>query len=144
MTAVTDLAPGTELPSYDVVVSAAAMKPTALVLRDPNPIHLDAGVVRALGLGDRVINQGPLNAAYVWEMLSRWSSGGDVLELELRFVANAYDGDRLQASGRVVAIDADTGAISCEVWLCRQDGVDVVRGRAVVAARTTPAEEARA
>ena len=63
---------GERLPGLAVTVEAAPMKPMALLLRDPNPIHLDPAAVARIGLGDRVINQGPLNAAYIWEMLERW------------------------------------------------------------------------
>ena len=50
-------------------VSADAMKNWAVFLADPNPIHLDVEVVKAKGLGDRVINQGPINVAYMMNML---------------------------------------------------------------------------
>ncbi|MEI9988315.1 MAG: hypothetical protein WDN69_37590 [Aliidongia sp.] len=63
-------ATGDALPIFVVPsVSAAAMKEWAVFLRDPNPIHLDPEVVKAKGLGDKVINQGPANVAYVMNML---------------------------------------------------------------------------
>ncbi|TQC42599.1 hypothetical protein EEB14_47995 [Rhodococcus sp. WS4] len=58
------LAVGDVIPEHHVVVRADAMKPMALLLRDPNPIHWDAGALRALGLDERPINQGPLNVSY--------------------------------------------------------------------------------
>jgi hypothetical protein len=50
-------------------VSPEGMKAWAKFLHDPNPIHLDPAVVKAKGLGERVINQGPANLAYLINML---------------------------------------------------------------------------
>ena len=50
-------------------VSPEAMRQWSVFLADPNPIHLDVAVVKAKGLGDRVINQGPINVAYMMNML---------------------------------------------------------------------------
>ena len=122
---------GTALPTLEVTVEPEPMKPFALLLRDPNPIHLDPEVVRALGLGDRVINQGPINAGYLWEMLTRWlGDAAHVRVLDLRFTSNAYAGDRLVAGGEVVAVV--DGQASCRVWLRTVDGRDVVTGTADV------------
>src|SRR5690606_30435151 len=63
--------PGTRLPDWDVpAVDAGRMKTTAALLRDPTPIHWDPAVLRELGMGERPINQGPLNMAYVMNMLA--------------------------------------------------------------------------
>lgn len=126
---------GQSLPGLQIRVDAQPMKPMALLLRDPNPIHLDPEVVAELGLGDRVINQGPLNAAYVWEMLAL--AVGDsalVRRLDLRYTSNAFAGDLLTAGGEVVEVDAAAGTVTCAVWLRRDDGRDVVIGRALVRA----------
>src|SRR3546814_12612112 len=62
---------GDELPPFVIEsVNADAMKEWAVFLHDPNPIHLDVEVVKAKGLGDKVINQGPANVAYVMNMLA--------------------------------------------------------------------------
>lgn len=135
------VAVGDVLPDLAVTVRAEAMKPTALLLRDPNPIHLDPDTVRALGLGDRVINQGPLNVGYLWEMLARWSGDSAyVRSLEVRFTSNAFAGELLVAGGAVEAVGPVGAAASdgtdewatCSVWVCAEDGRDVVRGTAVV------------
>ena len=61
---------GTELEPFVVDgVSAEKMKLMAALLHDPNPIHLDPEAVRGLGMGDRVVNQGPANQAYLVNML---------------------------------------------------------------------------
>lgn len=123
---------GTPIPEFRVTVSPEPMKPMALLLRDPNPIHLDPDVVEALGLGERVINQGPLNAAYVWEAVRAWL--GDealVRRIDLRFTGNVFAGDEVVAGGTVTGLDAETGDLECELWL-RRDGDDVLTGSATV------------
>ncbi|MFV3127135.1 MaoC family dehydratase [Niveispirillum sp. KHB5.9] len=121
----TELAPFT-IPS----VSAEAMREWAGFLRDPNPIHLDPDFVRAKGLGDRVINQGPANLAYIINMLLAAFPGGRITALESRFIDNAYAGDRLTAGGRVVEADA-TRAV-CEVWLTADGTRPIIQGTATV------------
>ena len=60
---------GDALPPFVIEsVSPDAMKQWAVFLADPNPIHLDVEVVKAKGLGDRVITQGPINGAYMMNM----------------------------------------------------------------------------
>ena len=63
--------PGDVLPEWDLpVVSREKMKTLAPILADPNPIHFDLESVRELGMGERPINQGPNNMAYVMNMLA--------------------------------------------------------------------------
>ena len=46
-------------------IDPAPMKTVAALLNDSNPIHWDVESVKSLGMGDRVVNQGPNNMAYV-------------------------------------------------------------------------------
>lgn len=126
MIAVGDLLPAWRIES----VSPDNMRRLAEVLRDPNPIHLDPAAVARLGLGDRVINQGPANLAYIVNMLHSAFPGARLLQLDARFLANVFGGDAAEAGGRVTAIaDADNGTcIYCDTWL-NVDG----RGPAVTA-----------
>jgi acyl dehydratase len=115
---------GATLPPFVIEsVSAEAMKDWAVFLADPNPIHLDVEVVKAKGLGDRVINQGPANVAYVMNMLLAAFPGASIEAMESRFVDNVYAGDRLTAGGTVIAIEG--GRVRCETWL-RADARDLV------------------
>ena len=96
-------------------VSPAGMKDWAVFLADPNPIHLDVEVVKAKGLGDRVINQGPANVAYMMNMLIAAFPGGRIEAMDSRFLDNVYAGDKVVASGRITAVDGDR--IDCELSL---------------------------
>jgi acyl dehydratase len=117
-----DVQVGTELPIRVVEqVDIAEMKTMAALLRDPNPIHWDPDATRALGMGDRTVNQGPINMAYVMNMLVSWvgNEPSRLRGITLRFMANVFNGDRVEAGGRVTAVREVNGErlADCEVWL---------------------------
>ncbi len=118
--------PGTALASQFRLITAPPMATMAEILRDPNPIHLDPKAVKAAGLGDKVINQGPANMAYILSMVKAALPDYRLVKLESRYLANIRDGDRVEAGGSVVA--SDGSQLTCETWL-RVEG----RGDAVVA-----------
>ena len=85
--------PGTEVPPFVVEsVPAEAMKTVAALLHDPNPIHFDLDAVQALGMGDRQVNQGPTNMAYVVNALtaarSKWMGFGSCSRAATVFIAS--------------------------------------------------------
>lgn len=96
-------------------VSPDAMKQWAVFLADPNPIHLDVEVVKAKGLGDRVINQGPANVAYMMNMLMAAFPGAIIEAMDSRFLDNVYAGDKVTAKGGITAVEGNR--ISCEFTL---------------------------
>lgn len=106
---------GDALRPFEIVADPEAMKQWAVFLADPNPIHLDVDVVKAKGLGDRVINQGPANVAYLINMLTAAFPGGQIQAMTTRFLDNVYAGDRVVAQGTITAVDA--GRISCDFTL---------------------------
>jgi len=122
---------GDAIPAFVIdSVSPDAMKDWAVFLADPNPIHLDVEVVKAKGLGDRVINQGPINVAYMMNMLMAAFPGGRIEAMDSRFLDNVYAGDKVVASGSVTAVDGN--AISCEFTLDVEGRGTVNAGTATV------------
>jgi 3-hydroxybutyryl-CoA dehydratase len=113
-------------------VSAENMKRLAVVLDDPNPIHLDPEATRALGLGDRVVNQGPANFAWVLDMLHEAAPRARIGTLKVRLLANVFAGDRVVAAGRVEAVE--DGRATCSVWLDVDGGSRAVDGTATLIA----------
>lgn len=115
-------------------VSTEGMKDWAVFLRDPNPIHLDPEVVKAKGLGDRVINQGPANLAYLINMLQAALPGAFIESLEVRYVDNVYGGDTVEAGGSVRQVETVDGRqrIECDVWLNADGRGAVLTGDAVL------------
>jgi 3-hydroxybutyryl-CoA dehydratase len=115
-------------------VSPEGMKAWAKFLHDPNPIHLDPAVVKAKGLGDRVINQGPANLAYLINMLQRAVPNGLIESLEVRYVDNVFGGEAVEAGGTVkdLSEDGSKRRVSCEVWLRAEARGAVLTGTAIL------------
>ena len=118
-----DAIPPWEMPSVD----PGRMKTMAALLRDPYPVHWDPAATEGLGLGGRVINQGPLNLSYVANMRMAWSGPASIRRLTVSFGRPVLDGDRVVAGGR--AREVVDGVARCDVWLAR-DGERVVTGTA--------------
>ena len=122
---------GDELPPFTIEsVSPEAMKQWAIFLADPNPIHLDVEVVKAKGLGDKVINQGPANVAYMMNMLMAAFPGCRIESMDSRFLDNVYGKDKVIASGKIAAIEDNR--ISCEFTLDVEGRGTVNSGTATV------------
>lgn len=116
MTAVNTFKPGDALPPFVIEsVSPEAMRDWSVFLADPNPIHLDVEVVKAKGLGDKRINQGPINVAYMMNMLMAAFPGCLIESMDSRFLDNVYEGDRAVASGEVTAVEGNR--VSCDLKL---------------------------
>ena len=124
---------GQELPPLVIeAVDPEKMKIMAAILRDPNPIHYDAESVKALGLGDRQVNQGPTNMSYLLNLVTQWSGGVPTLRsAAVRFLGNVFASDRVECTGRVTAIDQDTGLVTLEVQ-ASVDGRPVLQGSVIV------------
>lgn len=127
--------PGTEIPQWTMAdVDPNRMKTMAAILRDPYPVHWDRSSVADLGLGERVVNQGPLNLSYISNMLMAWQGPTCIRRLQVSFGRPVLDHDHVTADGTVVSIETVDGErrAHCEVRLMR-DGRPVVTGTAVVA-----------
>jgi acyl dehydratase len=133
---------GFEIPTWAMDdVDPNRMKTMAAILRDPYPVHWDRSSVANLGLGERVINQGPLNLAYITNMLLAWQGPTCVRRLQVSFGRPVLDHDRVIAAGTIVSIETFNGETRahCDVRLER-DGEAVVTGTAVVALHETNTE----
>src|SRR5207244_6377384 len=100
-----EIAVGTQIPAWRLDrVTPERMKVFAAIARDPNPIHFDAAEAARRGLGDRLINQGPLNLGYVVNMLAAWAGPASLRDLAIRFTANVLAEDAVVAGGLVTAV----------------------------------------
>ena len=93
-------APTTEAPSEatehvgaSITVRADEMKLMALLLRDPNPIHLDPHAAAAVGLGHACVNQGPANLAYALTHVTARHPEATLTGFDARFRATVVAGD---------------------------------------------------
>ncbi|CAH1664691.1 MULTISPECIES: MaoC family dehydratase [unclassified Chelatococcus] len=126
---------GTTLPLRRIdFVNPDTMRVWAPILADPNPIHLDRDAVRAKGLGDRRVNQGVISAAYVMDMLQASFAEGFIVSFSSRFIDNVYEGETVEASAKVTAIE-QIGImvnITCDFVLTSIERGSVLIGNAVV------------
>ncbi|WP_067399106.1 MaoC/PaaZ C-terminal domain-containing protein [Hyphomonas sp.] len=116
MTGASSIKAGDSLPPFVIEsVSPDTMRDWSVFLADPNPIHLDVEVVKAKGLGDKRINQGPINVAYLMNMLMAAFPGCRIESMDSRFLDNVYEGDRAVASGEITAVEGNR--VSCDLKL---------------------------
>lgn len=129
-----EVAPGHMLEPYVAEsVDAEKMKLMAAILQDPNPIHFDVDVVRALGYGELPINQGPINMAWFMSCAVHFAGGRDrLLRTQMRFLGNVYAGERFVAEGIVTAVDAESATAELAIE-CFAGGRPVLAGTATVA-----------
>jgi acyl dehydratase len=113
-----DLAPEHAGPS--LTVREEEMKLLALLLRDPNPVHIDADAAAALGFGRACVNQGPANLAYALGYLTARHPDAALVAFDARFRAAVVAGD-------VVTPVVGAGGTFA---LRHADGRDAVTGRA--------------
>jgi acyl dehydratase len=129
------LQPGAALGPWVVEhVDPERMKTLAVLLADPNPIHLDADAARRAGLGDRVVTQGPASVGFVLNMLADAVPGATIRDVRVRFTANVHGGDGVVAAGSVQQLEEvdDGRAVRCAVWLDVRDGPRALDGTATL------------
>lgn len=113
-------------------VAPGPMKVVASLMDDPNPIHWDAAAAARTGLGDRVVNQGPITVSYLLELALRAAGGpSGVRRLDARFLANVFAGDRVECTGVVSSLDAAARTAELELTAV-VDGSPVATATATV------------
>ncbi len=117
---------GTEIPPLMRAVSREQIAAYAEASGDKNPIHLDDGFARSVGLGG-VIAHGLLDLAFLAQCLTDWlEEPARLSALSCRFAAMVRPGDTITCGGRVTAKDPSLKRITCSVWATNQRGERVL------------------
>ena len=129
-----DLAVGMPLPNVELgPMDRFDYIPIALILRDTNPLHLDRVYAQERGLED-VVQQGPLNQAYLYRYFTSWiHHPWDLMATKMRFAANVFPGDMLECGGEVfkrTGSSGNVGIVTCTVWQRNQAGETILKGEA--------------
>ena len=106
--------------------------PIAIILRDTNPIHLDRVYAQERGLRD-VMQQGPLNEAYLIRFLTDWlHHPWDLRKTKVRFVANVFPEDLLTCRGTITRTYRLNGEprVDSQIWQENQQGEKTLTGEA--------------
>ena len=115
--------------------------PIALILRDTNPLHLDRVYAQERGLHD-VVQQGPLNQAYLYRYFTSWlHDPWDLIATKMRFAANVFPDDVLQCGGEILELveePAGNGVVDCAVWQRNQAGETILAGEATARIPSRP------
>jgi 3-hydroxybutyryl-CoA dehydratase len=83
-------------------VDSARMKILALLLADPNPVHLDPEAARRLNIADREVNQGPSNMAMVVNMLTQTWPDAELRQLRVRLLGQVLADEGVEAVGNIL------------------------------------------
>lgn len=75
------------------------------ILKDPNPIHLDVEAVKAMGLGNKRINQGPANLAYLINGVLQSYPEAEIEKVSNRFAGNVLEDDMIKVTGTVTDVE---------------------------------------
>lgn len=100
---------------------------------DPNPIHVDEEAARAGGLPG-VIVHGMLTMALLGRALTQWVPQRQLRAFSARFVAMAFPGDTITASGKIVSkcvVDGEN-RVDIELMATNQRGERLLQGAATV------------
>jgi acyl dehydratase len=115
---------GSSLKDWEFLVSQESMDTWAKILDDPNPIHLDVNSVKSLGLGDKTINQGPANIAYIMNMLEQNFPNSQIIKMNNKMTNSILEGELVNVSGQILNIkDKESQLIiSCTLNLTAEGG----------------------
>jgi acyl dehydratase len=115
-------------------VDPARMKVLALLLADPNPIHLDAAAAQRLGVADRPVNQGPSTMALAANMVLAAFPGARLTSLRTRLLGLVLAEDRIEGGGDVTGREIVDGQerVRCQVYLEVPGRGRVLEGEAVL------------
>jgi acyl dehydratase len=115
---------GSSLKDWEFLVPQESMDTWAKILDDPNPIHLDVNSVKSLGLGDKTINQGPANIAYIMNMLEQNFPNSQIIKMNNKMTNSILEGELVNVSGQILNIKEKKSQliISCTLKLTAEGG----------------------
>lgn len=100
---------------------------------DHNPIHLDEAFAAKTRFGRRIAH-GALSAAFISAVLGNEFRERKIVYLSqtMRFIAPAFLGDTITATGTVTGIREEKGIVTLETVCTNQQGEVTVKGEAMV------------
>lgn len=113
-------------------VDPAAMKTLAVMIDDPNPIHLYPEAAAEAGFGERTVNQGGANIGYVLNALAEVAPGAEIERVSFTLGANVFAGDEAVARATPKEDPAPGGMVECEVTLDVTGGERAIEGAATL------------
>ncbi len=130
-----DVEVGMSLPSLTKSITLVIILKWGAAVNDYGPHHYDRQFAnQMLGLPD-VIAHGPLNAAFLAQLVTNWMGGEGFLKKhysEMR--GNVFPGDTMTFRGKVINkyVDHGENLVECESWAENQKGRRVTLGKSIV------------
>jgi 3-hydroxybutyryl-CoA dehydratase len=125
----------TDLPPWKLdQVDPARMKTLALLLADPNPIHLDPVAAKRLAGTDQAVNQGPSTMALGVNMLLAAFPGARLASYRVRLLGLVLAQDSVEGGGTIVDREILDGQerVRCQLHLDVPGRGRVLEGEAVL------------
>ena len=117
---------GQELPTMTKTVTVEQIRAYADASGDRNPIHLDQGFARSVGLPG-VIAHGMLTMAFANQLVTGWLGGhGRLTRLDGRFGGMVLPGDEVTCSGTVAKKDAESRRVQVNLVVTNPRGEKVL------------------
>ena len=125
---------GQKLDKWTFLVKQEYLVTWSQVLNDPNPIHLDNKKVEELGLGNKCINQGPANIAYILNCISSNFPEYQLIKINNKLNGNVFSDDRVFVEGQISDIENKNGylIVSIILDLHTQNQKSVLSSNAVI------------
>lgn len=108
---------GQKLDKWTFLVKQEYLVTWSQVLNDPNPIHLDNKKVEELGLGNKCINQGPANIAYILNCISSNFPEYQLIKINNRLNGNVFSDDRVSVEGQISDIEKKNDYLILSLFL---------------------------
>ena len=108
---------GDILENWNFFVIQENMNLWAEILDDPNPIHLDKELVKSIGLGDKTINQGQANIAYIINAIESNFPNSEILRLDNKMTNFIVEGDEVKVSGCIKNILKQNNSLMITCYL---------------------------
>jgi len=129
----TALCVGDALPSRTFEASNVSLFLYNAAIWNPHRIHYDETYTTQVEKHPGVVIDGPLQGDWLTQVVTNWlQDDGVLLEFEYSNRRASYLGDRLTASGRIVALDAAQRVATLALDIRDQNGQVTTPGSAVV------------
>lgn len=111
---------------------------------DHNPIHVDSDFAKSAGYDD-VFAHGMFSMALLGRMLTNWTDQENIRSFGVRFSAITHVHDEITASATIKDEMEEAGErrFVLDVETCTQNGVQTLRGEAVIAVAKTKSQKER-
>ena len=133
MSRITNIQPGDELPLRDFLCDNVQQFLYNAALWNAHRIHFDFPYSTEVEGYSGLVVAGPLMGDWLTQCVTEWlDDDGCLLSFEYSNRKAAYTGDQLQAGGKVVSVDPDTGDVCLELQITNAAGEVIAPGEAVV------------